>query len=191
VRIISGTARGVRLATFPGGTIRPTPDRVREAVFSILTSRLGGYSGRKVLDLFSGTGAMAIEALSRGAARAWLVDNGPLAAKIIPGNLCACRLQQQAELLRMPVADAIRQLAHNGPFDLIFLDPPYGQGLAPSTLHQIEAQRLLAPNGLIVAETASRDEMPEAVGNLMRIDERRYGTVNIHLYTDHAEAATP
>jgi len=90
VRIIGGTMKGKKLATFSGRHIRPTPDRVREAIFSILFSRAGTLSGNSVLDLFSGTGAMALEALSRGAGRAVLIDQGAEAARLITENLRAC-----------------------------------------------------------------------------------------------------
>jgi 16S rRNA (guanine(966)-N(2))-methyltransferase RsmD len=189
LRIISGSARGTHLTTFSGKTIRPTPDRVREAVFSILTSRLDSLAGCKVLDLYAGTGAMAIEALSRGAAAAWLVDKGEQAARIIPSNLKACHMLERAQYLHMPVAAAIARLAAQRPFDLISLDPPYHQGLVPQTLQAISDLQLLAPTGLVVAEAASSDAVAAEYGTLERIVERRYGTVAVHLFANRQSEA--
>ena len=184
MRIISGSARGAHLANFPGGTIRPTPDRVREAIFSILTSRLGTLEGCKTLDLFAGSGAMAIEALSRGARRAWLVDNGELSARIVPANLATCRVSDRARFLRTPVDVALPQLVAERPFDLIFLDPPYGKELVPQTLAAIDALQLLAPPGLIVAEAERCDPVAEQIGKLQRSEVRFYGIVAVHLFVN-------
>lgn len=190
MRIISGTARGKRLATFTGADIRPTPDRVREAVFSMLYSRLGGLEGATVLDLFAGTGAMGLEALSRGARRAVLVDQGPQSARIIPANIATCALQERADHIRGEVKKTLPRLAAAGPFDLIFLDPPYGRGLVPQTLALVSELRLLAPDGVICAETDRKDDVPGTVGTLVRLERRCYGTSAIHLFT-HPEADTP
>jgi len=183
VRIISGTARGKRLAPLSGSDIRPTPDRVREALFSMLVSRLGTLSGLCVLDLFSGSGAMALEALSRGAASAVLVDQGNQAARVIPANIRACAFGSRAEFLRSDVHKTLAAMPDGRCFDLIFLDPPYGRDLIPPIVRLIAERGLLAPDGLLCAETDRRDELPESIGPLRRIDLRHYGSTSIHLFT--------
>ncbi|MCK5912573.1 MAG: 16S rRNA (guanine(966)-N(2))-methyltransferase RsmD, partial [Desulfuromusa sp.] len=138
MRIISGTARGRQLAPFSGKEVRPTPDRVREAIFSILTNRFGSFNGLKVLELFAGSGAQALEALSRGAKSAILVDSGSVAAKTIPENIKRCRFESNTRFLRQDIFTALPQLLSSGPFDLILLDPPYNQNLLPQSIEKIE-----------------------------------------------------
>lgn len=183
MRIISGSAKGKRLAAFPGGIIRPTPDRVREALFSILYSRLGTLEGKKVLDLFAGTGAMALEALSRGCRRAVLVDQSQQSARIIPANLKSCGFEERASHIRADALQILPRLKNDGPFDLIFLDPPYGRDLVPKVIKSLFDLELLAPRGIVCAEAARGDAVPETIGELVRVDERRYGSTSIHLFT--------
>lgn len=182
MRVIAGTARGRRLATFQGTDIRPTPDRVREALFSMLLSRLGSLQGARVLDLFAGSGAMGIEAISRGARHAWFVDNSAQGQATIEKNLQLSGLADRATLIDASVTDVLPVLASQGPFDLIFLDPPYAKGLAPATLERILALDLLAPDGMISAETGAKEVMPATLGNLEKTVEKRYGSTSIHLY---------
>ena len=182
MRVIAGTSRGRRLTMFEGRDVRPTPDRVREALFSILQSKLGSFSGIKVLDLFAGSGALAIEALSRGAASACLVEKDRATELVIRKNLSLCKLEEKTTLY---IKDALRCLHEftAASFDLIFLDPPYFQGLAEQALLETEKQGILSNDGIICAETGSREILPESVGNLQRIDQRRYGTIMINFYT--------
>lgn len=182
MRIISGSARGKRLTSFTGEEIRPTPDRVREAVFSILGSRLGPIAGMRVLDLFAGTGAMAIEALSRGAASAVLVDNGKQAVKLIPANLRTCGMDERATFIRADALKTLPRLADNAPFDLVFLDPPYNRGLVLPVVTALSDFGLLAPGGLLCAETERQDEIPAKIGTLVRIDQRHYGSTAVHFF---------
>lgn len=182
MRIISGSCRGRRLSTFSGKTIRPTPDRVREALFSSLLSRFGSLQGKKVLDLFAGTGAMGLEALSRGAEKALLIDQGRQSATIIPDNIRTCRLEGRAHYLHQEVSAALPAVARQGPFDLIFLDPPYGKELVPATLELIDRLGLLAEDGIVCAEAAREDDVPEKVGSLLRLDTRKYGLATLHLF---------
>lgn len=182
MRIISGSARGRQLAPLSGVDIRPTPDRVREAVFSMLTSRLGPLAGMHILDLFAGSGALALEALSRGAASAIMVDQGAQAARVIPANIIACRMQGQATFMQSDVFKAIPRLAGKR-FDMIFLDPPYNQGLVPLVLNAVAEFGLLASGGVICAETDRRDAVPEVIGPFTSIDRRHYGSSSIHLFT--------
>ncbi len=183
MRVIAGTSRGRRLASFKGRDVRPTPDRVREALFSILQSRLGDFSELRVLDLFSGSGALAIEALSRGAKSACLVDNAPASAKVIRENLERCQLTEKAQIA---IKDAFLAL-HDFPpeaFDLIFLDPPYGRKLAEKAISEICEQGVLNRHGTLCVETGADEILPKKIGHLQIFDQRRYGSVMIHFLCD-------
>lgn len=187
VRIIGGTARGTKLAPFDGLATRPTPDRVREAIFSIIFSRIGPLPGKRVADLFAGTGAMGIEALSRGADSACLVETNPLALRLIEANLNQCRVATRAQLVRGKLPEILQTLRGAAPFDLVFMDPPYGCNLVPPVLEGLVQQKLLLPTALIVVETAPADILPDAVLHLTRLEQRRYGSTMIHLYAPAAE----
>lgn len=187
MRIIGGTARGTKLAPFDGLSTRPTPDRVREAIFSILFSRIGSLAGKRVADLFAGTGAMGIEALSRGAGHVCLVEQNPRAVKLIGGNLKNCRVAERATLLTATLPGGLERLRGQAPFDLVFLDPPYGQNLVPLVLESLCRLKLLAPAALVVAETSPADALPETILQLTRLDLRRYGSTTIHLYAISAD----
>ena len=181
MRIISGTARGRKLAGFSGQKIRPTPDRVREALFSILSSRLGGFSGLRVLELFAGSGALSLEALSRGAASALLVDSSPQALEVIQENITRCGCRSQAQVVRGEIPGILSKLPNPTPFDLILLDPPYHCNLIPPVLQQIDCLQLLAVDGIICAESAS-DETLSDYGGLRLLESRRYGSTTLHLF---------
>lgn len=187
MRVIAGSARGRQLATFSGESIRPTPDRVREALFSILYSTLGPLTGSRVLDLFAGTGALGIEALSRGAGHAWFVDRAPLASRTIHSNLLRCQLAEQATVIARDVWQALPALVSTGPYQLIFADPPYSQGAGPRLLSEICRLNLLASGGMLVIETAAIDPMPAHQQGLLPFGERRYGGTVLHLYRQASE----
>ncbi len=181
MRIISGTVRGKQLAGFEGKNIRPTPDRVREALFSILTSRLGSFSNIRVLELFAGSGAQSLEALSRGAESAVLIDNGPDAARVIRDNIVRCRMENQVRFIQGDVYSCLAKTVETGPYDLILLDPPYNKDLIPEVLRLIETLNLLAENGIICAES-SRKELIDYQGEFSLLDDRNYGQTRIRLY---------
>lgn len=182
MRVISGTSRGRRLTAFKGDKVRPTSDRVREALFSILQSRLGGFSDLKVLDLFAGSGALAIEALSRGASSARLVEKAQSSAEIIRENLHRCQLTDKAEVVVRDTFQALSSMSGTQ-FDLIFIDPPYSKGHAERAVNEIAKFKLLGKEGIICAETGTDENLPEAVEELQRIDQRRYGSTVISLYS--------
>ena len=186
MRIIGGSFRGHALASVgkgdPGAHLRPTSDRVRESLFNVL---LGGRYGdpvtdSRVLDLFAGTGALGLEALSRGAAHVTFVDDGRKAAALISENIGKCRAQAQTVLIRR---DA-RKLGpcSSAPFDLIFLDPPYGKALGESALSAALAGNWIAPDALIVWEESAAVTVPDSVAHL---DTRRYGDTSISLLRAH------
>lgn len=182
MRIISGSARGKKLAEFSGSSIRPTADRVREALFSMLFSRCGDFTDSKVLDLFAGSGALALEALSRGAASAVLVEAAPSSLKVIRANIGACRMTDRATLVPGTLPGILKTVTGRGPFDLIFIDPPYGKGLVPPVLAEIEHLGLLSPGGSIVVETEAREALPAASGTLNQTERRTYGSTAITFY---------
>jgi len=180
MRIIGGSARGRRLKAPKGRAVRPTSDRVKEALFNILPRDLGGLS---VLDLFAGSGNLTIEALSRGAARATLVDFSSQSARAIRENLTASGVSDRARILTLPVVRALRLLARQREsFDVIFLDPPYERGLAAAALRALGDGALLRPTGVVIAEHSVRDNLDEVYGALALEDRRRYGGTVLSFY---------
>jgi 16S rRNA (guanine966-N2)-methyltransferase len=182
VRIVGGENRGLRLAEVGEGDaeahLRPTSDRVREAIFNLLEGgRLGEVvEGARVLDLFAGTGALALEALSRGAAEAVLVENGRKAQRLIRDNIARARREAQARLL---AADATELPAHGGaPFTLVFLDPPYGKGLGQQAIGAALQGGWLAEGAVVVWEEAG--PMMPLPGTAL-IDRRSYGGTTVTL----------
>ena len=173
MRIIGGTARGRRIKAPRGSSIRPTADRVREALFNILPRDL---SGQRVLDLFAGSGSLSLEALSRGAASALLVDESEEAVALIRGNLETLRFTDRARIWAKPVGKALQRLADEGAaYDTILLDPPYDDGWAEKALAMISQGRTLRAEGVAVAEHSVRERVGERYGALVRRDQRRYG----------------
>ena len=187
MRVIGGSARGRQLAGFSGREIRPTPDRVREALFSILYSMRGPLSGCTVLDLFAGSGALGIEALSRGARHAWFVDSLRPAIDTIRQNLARCELADRATVIMADLWGVLPKLVGIGPFDLLLADPPYAAGHAPRLLQEISRLGLLASDGLLCLETAPADPVPDQVNNLALLDRRRYGSTMLHFFHTAAE----
>ncbi len=179
MRVIAGALKGRRLAPVKG-RIRPTAAKVREAIFNILG---GAVADARVLDLFAGTGALGIEALSRGAREAVLVEDHPEALKVLRRNLEDLGLTAQAQVLPLPVNTALKKLAARGErFSLAFLDPPYGGGLAAGALEALAAAAVLEPQGWVVAEHSRRESLPESLGGLMRRELRRYGDTQVAFY---------
>jgi len=179
LRVISGVCKGKKLFTLKGLALRPTSDRVKEAVFDILQNR---FQEQRVLDLFAGTGALGIEALSRGAGFAVFVEVQGASRMIIQKNLEGCRLEDRAEIIPREARTAIRFLELRGDiFDLIFMDPPYGKGLGLKVLKDLSQSSILTPQTLIVAEH-SRDEALDSIPPLSRIDRRKYGRTLISFF---------
>jgi 16S rRNA (guanine(966)-N(2))-methyltransferase RsmD len=179
MRIISGSARGRKLAEFSGSGIRPTSDRVREAIFSILLSRFNSLRDFRVLELCAGSGALSLEALSRGAQSALLVDSSTQAASLIADNIARCKMADRAGFLKQSAEAGLKIAVNKGPFELIFMDPPYNQGLIPQLLTRISALQLLTQNGIICAESASGEQF-ELPPTLELLETRRYGSSEVH-----------
>ena len=151
MRIITGTARGVKLETLEGEATRPTAERFKEALFSMIQFDV---EGRDVLDLFGGSGQLGLEALSRGAASATFIDSSREAADIIIGNSRNCKLFDKCRISAMDSLAYLRSAAGKQDFDIIFLDPPYAAGLMPDCLRLIADGGILAEGGVIACETA-------------------------------------
>ncbi len=183
MRVIGGTAGGRRLAVPRGIRVRPTADRVKEALFNILVSQQGTLSGCTVLDLFAGTGNLGIEALSRGATSAVFVDNHRESAALVTRNLQTLGFAAQGRVIEKEVLVALSLLERNErPFRLIFLDPPYRQGVATRVLDRLASSRLLDESSVVVVEFATGEEMPSLFGALRECDRRTYGDTSLAFF---------
>ena len=158
MRVIAGTARSLPLKTVKTDDVRPTTDRIKETLFNILMPEI---PGSRFLDLFAGAGAIGIEALSRGAKEAVLVDKSKEACEVIEANLKFTHLDEHGTVLRRDVGDAIFELSGKGAFDVIFMDPPYGRGYVPDVLKAIGRAGLAGKDTLVVAEEDLSDELKE------------------------------
>lgn len=177
MRIIAGSARGLRLDAPKGPDVRPTTDRVREALFSILGPAI---QDARFLDLFAGTGANGIEALSRGAALAVFVDTERRAIDAITANLEKSGFSLQARLLRATLPGGLDRV--QGAFDVVFADPPYKFTAYERLLEEIGQWRLLAEGGRVVLEHSARMPLPATQGGLTRLQERHYGETALSIY---------
>ncbi|CAN5828593.1 16S rRNA (guanine(966)-N(2))-methyltransferase RsmD [soil metagenome] len=174
IRIIGGELRGRRLETPSWDGLRPTSDRLRETLLNILTPRIGGA---RVLDGYAGTGAVGIEALSRGASQVTFVEHDPRAEALIRKNLARCGVADRHVIIRARLAATLL----GDPFDIVFLDPPYGDAELGSGL--AAGAPLLAPGGLLVIEHARRDAAPGTVPGLRRTRELIQGDSALAFYT--------
>jgi 16S rRNA (guanine966-N2)-methyltransferase len=178
MRVIAGEARGVPLRAPRGLDTRPTSDKVREAIFAMLASM--GATMERVLDLYAGTGALAIEALSRGAAHADLVERAPAACAAIRANLAKTKLDGRARLVQAAVERALPRL--DGPYDLVFLDPPYDDPRAEAVIAAVGERRLVGEGSVVVYEHEKRRQPPPACGPLAARVTRRHGDTCITIY---------
>ena len=175
MRVITGTARGRKLITLEGEDVRPTTDRVKEALFSIIQFEI---EGRRVLDLFAGSGQLGIEALSRGAQSATFVDINKDAIDIIRKNLKATHLEDLAKVFNADSVSFIKSQVNI--YDIIFIDPPYGKGLVQKVLPY--AADITTRGGIIVCEVPSKEELPQEVGNFKLYKRYNYGKTEIVIY---------
>jgi len=184
MRIIAGALKGRRLAPVKG-LIRPTGAKVREAIFNILGEAV---EDARVLDFFAGTGALGIEALSRGAKEAIFVEDHPEALKVLRRNLEHLDLGDRARVLPVPVRSALKKLAVQCEnYDLAFMDPPYGGERAGVALQALADAEIMAPVAWVVVEHSRRDTSPESAGNLERRELRRYGDTQVAFYQKKSE----
>jgi 16S rRNA (guanine(966)-N(2))-methyltransferase RsmD len=183
MRIIAGSARGRRLKTLEGRAIRPTADRVKEALFSILESRFD-LAGEELLDLFAGSGALGIEALSRGAAHVTFVEQSAPALRVLQANLEATGFSARATLVRLRVSRALDRLhAQGARFDGVLLDPPYESGEAGATLELVGRYNLVRPGGWALAEHHADEPLAPDYGELQLTRTRRYGKTGLALFS--------
>ncbi len=185
MRIVAGELKSREIVAPSGDKTRPTSDRVREAIFSYLFSRRGEWEGAAVLDLYAGSGALAFEALSRGAARASLVEIDRRAQRAIEDNILAFRLGGRARLLRAS-AESAPQMLTGQKFDVVFADPPYAALATASRAVAGVAMQLLAPEGLLVLELSSKDEAPSFEPICVLDDAREYGDTQVAYYVRQA-----
>lgn len=175
MRVITGTARGRVLKTLEGEDVRPTTDRVKEAIFSIIQFEI---EGRQVLDMFAGSGQLGIEALSRGAAYATFTDLNKDAVSVIKQNLLSTGLHRNSAVLQ---SDAITFLRNNKKkFDIIFMDPPYSKGILQNALPL--AVESVSDGGVIICEHPYGEEMPQDVGRFSIYREYKYSKLAITVY---------
>jgi 16S rRNA (guanine(966)-N(2))-methyltransferase RsmD len=182
MRIITGRFKGRRLVAPEGATVRPTSDRLRETLFNVIAARV---PGARVADAFAGTGALGIEALSRGAAHVTFLEHDPRAQALIAENLQRCGIAEGYAMIRASVArgfETVRTGPAFVPFDIILLDPPYAQ--TPDDLAAIvtSAAAAVAPNGLVVLEHARRQSAPESSGRLGRVRQIVAGDSALSFY---------
>ena len=181
MRIISGKLRGRKLQTFKGSDVRPTADRVRESLFNILAQKPLNAS---VLDLYSGTGALGIEALSRGARMAVFVDNSIHALTVLRKNLDRCALLQGAQVIKWDIVKSLACLQiYPQTFDLVFMDPPYNRRLVPLTVQHLLQSRSLAPSALLVAEHEAQLSPEIDSSWLTCFDSRHYGRTGLSFFS--------
>ncbi|MHB9096120.1 MAG: 16S rRNA (guanine(966)-N(2))-methyltransferase RsmD [Eubacteriales bacterium] len=182
LRVITGRARGRKLKAPKGMETRPTSDRIKESLFNIIGDRI---IDAIFLDLYAGTGAIGIEAISRGAGKSVFVESNLRTIKIIKENLELTGLAEQAEVLCRDVSSAIRMLSKGErKFSIIFLDPPYLKDLVQQTLLKLDENHIIAPGGVIITESSKLDVLPEHVGQLARFRQERYSDTVLSFYRE-------
>lgn len=180
MRVIAGIAKGRQLKSITGNSTRPTTDKVKEALFSMLTPYL---NGGLVLDLFAGTGGLGIEALSRGMERAIFIDHNKNSIEAIVHNLNACNFTAQAEIYRNDAERALKVLSKRElKFDLILLDPPYKQESYLKLINRFVEHKMVNINGIIVAEHDFKLELPDMIGSYEKIKKAVYGNIGLSIY---------
>lgn len=176
MRVITGTARGRVLKTLDGEDVRPTTDRVKEAIFSIIQFEI---EGRQVLDLFAGSGQLGIEALSRGAAYATFTDMSRDAVDTVKSNLLHTKLGQNASVLQTEAVTFLKSHREKK-FDIVFMDPPYSQGILQKTLPYVA--ECVNDGGVIICEHPIGEELDEEVGTFAVYRTYKYGKIGITVY---------
>ena len=177
MRVITGKARGIQLKTPEGMLTRPTADRVKEALFSIINFDI---PGARVLDLFGGTGQLGIEALSRGAVAATFIDDGEESCRLIRENLKRTKLEQNAKVIRSDYMDYLNRCREQ--YDIIFLDPPYAEVFLENAIKRITEIDILHSDGIIVAERPLGKEIPWEFEGYTRSKDYKYGKVLLTIY---------
>ncbi|WP_028273773.1 16S rRNA (guanine(966)-N(2))-methyltransferase RsmD [Atopococcus tabaci] len=180
MRVIAGDFKGRRLKAVPGQNTRPTTDKVKESIFNII----GPYfDGGHCLDLYAGSGALSIEAVSRGIEHAVLVDKQYKAVKTIHENVELTRAPDRFQVEKKSASQALSMLENSGQaFDLVFLDPPYANQQIEKDIQWMEEHQLLNDGAVVVCETAEETVLPSSIKGLVKIKENQYGTIRITVY---------
>ena len=179
MRVVAGKARGLKLSTIEGNSTRPTKDMVKEALFSIISDKV--YDS-VFLDLFAGSGAIGIEALSRGAKEAVFVDNNKDCIKVINENLSKAKMAVYSTICNMDYITALNKL-NDRKFDIIFIDPPYNKGMGVLAIEKVSQEELLADGGIIVYESDKVEVVPEVIGRYKRYNYKKYGRNILNFYS--------
>ncbi len=188
MRIIAGNLRGKRLNTPEDESIRPTLDRVREAIFNMIAFDV---PNSKVLDLFDGTGAMSLEAVSRGAKRASTVDNNKKSVQLIKENVKACRMEDKVDVFCEDYASFLAKSNKNGnKFDIIFVDPPYAGEMVQKVLEQIDENNVCSNRCIVILETDRGFDTAEETKHLIKHRERCYGKSKVSVYQMKSQKIT-
>ena len=173
MKIIAGKHKGRKLASLPGKAMRPTSGKVREAIFSIVADRIEDAA---VVDLFAGTGAFGLEAISRGASHAVFVDSDRKGIEIIRKNIAACGENERSTVLLADIAGGLRRLSlSGGEFDLVFMDPPYNREAVRPALEGLAASGILAKGAVVAIEHDKNEIIPEDIAGIELTDRRKYG----------------
>jgi 16S rRNA (guanine966-N2)-methyltransferase len=184
LRVIAGIAKGRRLHSPHGSRIRPTSDRVKEAVFSIISAFSGTFPAFAVLDIFAGTGNLGIEALSRGAESAVFVDNHRDSVALIKKNLQLTGFMDRSTVIFRDAVAALKTMEDAGnSFGLVFIDPPYYKDLQQKVLEFLSTSKLLVDDSIVVVEHSSKETIGKIFGSLQEFDERAYGDTAVAFYT--------
>lgn len=186
MRVIAGKCRGMRLYAPSGRETRPTSDRIKESLFSILDSRMD-FDGLQVLDICAGTGSLGIEALSRGSAFCVFIEHARGVIPVLERNLRQARLSEQADLIRQDAVSAVRLLGlRQARFDLVFFDPPYSSNLYVAIPGMLLANGLLNPGAVLVVERAARSAALPQPAPFAAPDSRTYGDTTLDLFSMEA-----
>lgn len=177
MRIIAGDYKGRRLFVPKDDLVRPTTEKVKEALFSIIAPDI---YGAKVCDLFAGTGNLGLEALSRGAEHCWFCDHAGESIKLIKDNVEMCRAEENSRIIHGDCIKALDMIDEK--IDIFFLDPPYKKNLLEKSMEAISERDLLAEGGKIIAEHFRDKEMPDQVFGFQKVKEKRYGRVVLSIY---------
>lgn len=178
MRVIAGKVRGLTLKTIDGDSTRPTRDMVREALFSILANDIPDAS---FLDLFAGSGAMGIEALSRGAAFSMFVDLNPKCVRVIKENLEKAKFVETSEVYNTDYKKAIQKLSEDM-FDIIYVDPPYNKEMGIDAINRLSEKNVLKDGGVIILETDTNEVVPDEIGRYEKFNYKRYGRNILSLF---------
>lgn len=177
MRVIAGDYKGRKLETPIDNKVRPTTDKVKEAMFSIL---MHDVDGAVVCDMFAGTGGLGLEALSRGADKCYFIDQSNASIRLIKSNIATCKAEDYSVVLQGDFSRALKRIREK--VNVFIIDPPYGDGIEIKAMEKIAENDLLAEDGVIVVEHQKRDELPEEIAGFSKIKEKVYGKVVLSIY---------